>query len=344
MMAKKQTILNEVIPVTSETVLALLKECGDQYCSGAKMSEALGLSRAAIWKAVERLRQEGYAITSVPNRGYRLEQSPDRLSPGELTGALEGCTVGANLICLDSVDSTNNYAKKIADEGAPHGTVVLTELQTGGRGRQGKQFSSPAGKGLYLTALLRPDLPPMDVINLTAWTAVAVCRAVEEVAGVCPGIKWTNDLILGSKKLCGILTEMGLEAESGQLQYVAAGIGINVSQTKDDFGDGLADIATSLELALGRPFRRAELAAAVIRRLDQMMGDFPHKHSEYLEFYRTHCVTIGHEVRLIQRGDERIAFAETVDDEFALIVRHKDGTLETVSAGDVSVRGLLGYI
>ncbi len=330
--------------MTSEKVLALLKECGGGFCSGAKMSGELGLSRAAIWKAVERLRQDGYAITSVPNRGYRLEQSPDRLSLGELTGALDGCIVGSNLICLDNVDSTNNYAKKIADEGAPHGTVVITELQTGGRGRQGKQFSSPAGKGLYLTALLRPDLLPMDVINLTAWIAVAVCRAINEVTGVCPGIKWTNDLILGRKKLCGILTEMGLEAESGQLQYVAAGIGINVSQTAEDFGDELAEIATSLELALNRPFRRAELAAAVIRNLDQMMLDFPYKHTEYLEFYRTHCVTIGHEVRLIQKGEEHIAFAETIDDDFALVVRHKDGSLETISAGDVSVRGLLGYI
>lgn len=330
--------------MTRERVLARLKESEGGYCSGEGISRELGLSRAAVWKAIESLRKDGYLITSQANRGYRLEASPDRLSPGELAAALRGCTVGCELICLNSVDSTNNYAKQKADEGAPHGTVVLTEQQTGGRGRQGKSFASSAGKGLYLSALLRPQLPPMEVINLTAWTAVAVCSAVEDVIGERPGIKWTNDLILRGKKLCGILTEMGLEAESGQLQYVVAGIGINVSQTSADWGKELSPIAISLEQALGRPVRRADLAAAVIRRLDEMMGDFPEKKAEYLARYRADCVTTGHEVRLIEKGQTRIAFAEGIDDDFALVVRHEDGTRETVTAGDVSVRGLLGYL
>lgn len=330
--------------MTRDHVLALLKESGENFCSGAKMSQTLGLSRAAIWKAVEGLRQEGYAISSVPNRGYRLEHSPDHLSAGELSGALSGCIIGGNLICLDCVDSTNNYAKKLADEGAPHGTVILTEQQTGGRGRQGKSFSSPAGKGLYLSALLRPELPPMEVVNLTAWTAVAICDAIEQVIGERPGIKWTNDIILHGKKLCGILTEMGLEAESGQLQYVVVGAGINVSQTEEDFEEELSPIAISLQQALDRSIRRADLAAAVIRSLDRMIQDFPHKKEDYLERYRADCLTTGHEVRLIQKGQARTAFAETIDDEFALVVRWPDGTKETITAGDVSVRGLLGYV
>ena len=164
--------MSGVIRMTRDRVLSLLKENDKQFCSGTKMSQELGLSRAAVWKAVETLRQEGYNISSVPNRGYRLESSPDRLSVGELSGSLAGLTLGQNIICLDSIDSTNNYAKKLADEGAPHGTVILTEYQTGGRGRQGKSFSSPTGKGLYLSVLLRPNLPPMEVVNLTAWTAV----------------------------------------------------------------------------------------------------------------------------------------------------------------------------
>lgn len=330
--------------MTRDLVLSLLKESGENYCSGEKMSQSLGLSRAAIWKAVDALRQEGYDISSVPRRGYRLEHSPDVLSAGELRGALQACTIGSNLICLDSVDSTNNYAKKIADEGAPHGTVILTEQQTLGRGRQGKSFSSPAGKGLYLSVLLRPDCPPMDVINLTAWTAVAVCGAIEQVIGVRPGIKWTNDIILNGKKLCGILTEMGLEAESGQLQYVVAGVGINVSQTEEDFGDDLSSIATSLEQVVNHPVRRADLAAAVIQALDRMFRAFPAEKETYLNQYRADCLTTGHEVRLIQKGESRTAFAESIDDDFALVVRWKDGTLETITAGDVSVRGLLGYV
>lgn len=330
--------------MTRDRVLALLKESGDSYCSGEKMSQALGLSRAAVWKAVEGLRQEGYDISSVPNRGYRLERSPDRLSAGELAGALSGCTVGGNLICLDSVDSTNNYLKKLADEGAPHGTVVLCDQQTGGRGRRGNSFLSPAGKGLYMSALLRPELPPMDVIDLTAWIAVAVCDAVEQVIGERPGIKWTNDIILRQKKLCGILTELSLEGESGALNYVVAGIGINVSQSAEDFGPEVSQVAISLEQALSRPVRRADLAAAVIRALDRLDRDFPAKKAEYLERYRADCLTTGHEVRLIQKGETRIAFAESIDDDFALVVRWPDGTRETVTAGDVSVRGLLGYV
>ncbi len=330
--------------MTRDRVLALLKESGEAYCSGEKMSQALGLSRAAVWKAVDALRQEGYEISSVPNRGYRLESSPDRLSAGELAGALDGCTVGQNLICLDSVDSTNNYAKKLAGEGAPHGTVVLCDHQTGGRGRRGNSFLSPAGKGLYLSVLLRPELPPMDVIDLTAWIAVAVCDAVEQVTGERPGIKWTNDIILRRKKLCGILTEISLEGESGDLHYVVAGIGINVSQSAEDFGEEVSRVAISLEQALGRRIRRADLAAALIRALDRLARDFPEKKAEYLERYRADCLTTGHEVRLIQKGQTRTAFAESIDDDFALVVRWSDGTRETITAGDVSVRGLLGYV
>lgn len=330
--------------MTRDKVLAALKERGEDYCSGAALSEALGLSRAAVWKAVEALRQEGYDISAVPNRGYRLEDSPDRLSQGELTGALAGCTLCSNLICLDCVDSTNNYAKTLADRGAPHGTVVISDYQTGGRGRRGNSFLSPAGKGLYLSVLLRPQLPPAEVINLTAWIAVAVCDAVQAVIGERPGIKWTNDIILRRKKLCGILTEMGLEAETGELQYVVAGVGLNVSQSEQDFGDEISPIATSLEQVLGRPVRRAELAAAVIRALDGMMAEFPAGKAVYLERYRADCLTTGQEVRLIRNGESHNAFAESIDDDFALVVRWGDGTREVVNAGDVSVRGLLGYV
>jgi BirA family biotin operon repressor/biotin-[acetyl-CoA-carboxylase] ligase len=324
--------------------LALLKEGGEDYCSGEKMSQSLGLSRAAVWKAVDALRQEGYAISSLPNRGYRLERSPDRLSAGELSGALAGCTVGSNLICLDSVDSTNNYAKKLADQGAPHGTAVLSDHQTGGRGRRGNSFLSPAGKGLYLSVLLRPELPPDQVIDLTAWVAVALCDAFEQVIGERPGIKWTNDIILRQKKVCGILTELSLEGESGALNYVVTGIGVNVSQSEEDFGPEVAPVAISLEQALGHSVRRADLAAAILRALDQLDRDFPREKAAYLERYRADCLTTGHEVRLIQKGETRTAFAESIDDNFALVVRYPDGVRETITAGDVSVRGLLGYI
>lgn len=330
--------------MTQEKVLELLKAAEGEYCSGAALSQKLGLSRTAIWKAVTRLKEEGYVIDSVPNRGYRLEQSPDRISQGELAGALAGCVVGSNLICLDSVDSTNNYAKRLANEGAPHGTVILAETQSGGRGRMGNDFSSPAGKGLYLTAILRPELEPMEAVNLTAWTAVAVCDGVEQAVGVRPGIKWTNDIILENRKLCGILTEMGLEAESGRLQFVVVGVGLNVSQTEEDFGEELALKAISLKQAGHSQVRRADLAAAIIRGLDKLAREFPREKQAYLHRYRQDCLTVGHQVRLIQKGETQVAFAKEIDDQFALVVCQPDGTERTITSGDVSVRGLLGYI
>lgn len=193
--------------MSRETVLSLLLAHPGEYLSGAAMSRTLGVSRAAVWKAIEALRQEGYEITSAPNRGYRLESAPDRVREGELSGHLAGCLVGSRLLCLDTIDSTNTEAKRQAMAGAPEGLVVLAEEQTGGRGRLGRSFQSPRGCGLYLTALLRPQLPPIEVVDFTAWVAVAVCDGIQAACGVRPRIKWTNDIVLEGKKLCGILTD-----------------------------------------------------------------------------------------------------------------------------------------
>lgn len=175
--------------MSREKVLSLLLEQEDSYVSGEAMSRALGISRAAVWKAIEALRQEGYTIQSAPNRGYRLEKSPDRVREGELAGPLAGCHVGSKLLCLDTVDSTNTECKRQAMAGAPDGLVVISEEQTGGRGRLGRTFQSPKGCGLYVSALLRPRLEPSQVADFTAWVAVAVCDAIEATCGLRPQIK-----------------------------------------------------------------------------------------------------------------------------------------------------------
>lgn len=325
-----------------DDVLALLRQQEGRPLSGEAVSQALGVSRAAVWKAMERLRQEGYLISSAPRKGYWLERSPDRLSAGEL--ARPGRRVGRELVCLETVDSTNNEVKRRAVDAVPDGLVVLAGEQTGGRGRRGRSFVSPAGKGLYLSALLRPDCPLEQVSALTAWTAVAVCDAVEELCGIRPGIKWPNDVILDGRKLCGILTELELEAETAALRYVVVGLGLNVSQTEADFGPEVAPVAVSLAQALGKAPRRAEAAGAVIAALDRMAADFPQRWGEWLERYRADCLTLGRPVRLLRAGGEEAAEAEAIDETFALVVRHPDGRRETVSSGEVSVRGLLGYV
>lgn len=324
-----------------DQVLALLK-AGDAPCSGEGMSRTLGVSRAAVWKAVEALRQEGYVISSAPHRGYRLEDSPDLLSPGELAGALAGRTVGAALLCLDTVDSTNNELKRRADT-APDGLAVLAQEQTGGRGRLGRSFVSPAGKGLYLSVLLRPQCVLADAGMLTAWTAVAVCRALERCCGVRAGIKWPNDIMLEGRKLCGILTELELEAETAALRHVIVGVGINVSQDAADFGPEVAPVAISLAQALGRAPRRSQLAAEVLSALDDLYRAFPAQKADYLARYRALCVTAGRAVRVLRPGQVRTGTAEAVNEDFALLVRWDNGEQEALSSGEVSVRGLLGY-
>ena len=330
--------------MSREKVLALLTEKRGAALSGEAMSRELGISRAAVWKAVEALRQEGYVIASAPNRGYCLQSAPDRLREGELSGPLADCRLGHPLLCFECIDSTNTECKRQAMAGAPDGLVAVAEEQTGGKGRKGRAFLSPKGKGLYLSALLRPDLPPAEVTDITAWVAVAVCDGIQASCGVRPRIKWTNDLVLNGKKLCGILTEIALEGESHALDYLVPGIGINVSQTPEDFGPELAATATSLSYELGRPVRRADLAVQVIKALDRMYAGFPRNRQEYLDKYRADCLTPGNQVQLVTPNSRREAFAVEIDDQFRLVVEFPDGTRQALSAGEVSVRGMYGYV
>ena len=328
-----------------DEILALLRSEPGAYRSGEEMSRRLGVSRAAVWKAVETLRREGYEIVSAPNRGYRLSAAPDDLRPGELAAALRGRLVGRTVVCLDTVDSTNSEVKRRAAGGAPEGRAVLSDEQTAGRGRRGNAFQSLKGKGLFCSVLLRPQVPLEALSQLTAWTAVAVCRAVEACCGLTCGIKWTNDIILNGKKLCGILTELEFEAESAAAVAVVLGVGINVGQAEADFGPDLAPTAVSLTQALGRPVRRAELAVHLLAALDEMYAAFPQGKAAYLAEYRRRCVTTGREVALVGADGSRTpAFAQGVDDDFSLVCCLPGGTERTVTAGEVSVRGLLGYV
>ena len=330
--------------MSREQVLQLLRE-QEGYLSGETLSRELSLSRAAVWKAVEALRKDGYSIEARTGLGYRLTGVPDALTEREIRRYLgDGELLGRQLHCLDTIDSTNTYAKKLAMQGAAEGTVVIANNQTAGRGRMGRQFQSPKDKGIYLTVLLRPDLPPSRLMPVTAMAGVAVCDAVEKVCGVRPGLKWPNDPVIGNRKLCGVLTEMSLEGETGSVQYLVLGIGINVGQRAEDFTSDVAEIATSLNAHLGREVCRAELAAALIRELERLYltlltGDL----SEYLAAYRRDCVNLGKTVQLLGEGRE-VVTAVDVDEEFGLVVRTAAGEEKTVRSGEVSVRGMYGYV
>lgn len=311
-------------------VLALLRR--DEYISGEEISRQLGVSRAAVWKAVRALRAEGCRIDSVPNRGYCLRPA------GHLNAALLQATPW-NVIVPAEVDSTNNIAKQLGAQGAPHGTVVAAERQTGGRGRLGRSFASPTG-GVYLSVLLRPELPLERLMSLTALAAVATRRAICDCCGLAPDIKWMNDLLWQGKKLCGILTELSCEAESGRLEYAVIGIGINCNTQTSELPPEVQARATSLREATGRDIDINTMAAALIARLRELDGVLRGDGSAWIQEYRSACVTLGRQVLLLRTGERRSALALDIDDNAGLIVRYDDGTTGTVNSGEVSVRGI----
>ena len=242
----------------------------------------------------------------------------------------------------ETVGSTNTELMALARQGAAEGTVVLAGQQTAGRGRMGRSFQSPAGLGLYGSVLLRSS--PEDAPRIPALAATAVRRAIRRSCGLSCGIKWPNDLVLNRKKLCGILTELEWEAESGEFSCVIIGAGINVSQDEADFGPEVAPIAISLAQALGTAPDRTELAAQVIRSLNALYDDFPAQNAAYLDHFRRDCLTVGNPIKVIFGAGERIGTATGISDDFGLTVRWEDGSTETLTSGEVSVRGLYDYV
>jgi len=330
--------------MSKDLVYRLLSERPGQYVSGEEISRQAQISRAAVWKAVDALRRDGYTIEARSGIGYALRSSPDALSQREIGLQLQKLGVTpSRLDCLEEIDSTNSYLKREALAGAPHGTVAVANYQTGGRGRPGRVFLSPRDKGVYLSVLLRPGLTPERLLPVTALTAVAVCDAIENTCGLRPKIKWTNDLLLNGKKIVGILTEAALEGESGAVESLVIGAGVNVHHTAGDFTPEVAQIATSLSAEKGAPVSRPRLAAEMTAALYRLSEDLGGDLSGYLAAYRRDCLTLGREVRLLWSENQETVFAEDVDDRFGLIVRHADGTRTTLRSGEVSVRGLLGY-
>lgn len=323
---------------TKEQVLQHLRESGG-YVSGEELSGLLHVTRAAVWKNISLLREEGYEIDSVTNRGYRLVSCPDRYSAEEIGAGLETELLGKKVFCYDSIDSTNEEAKRQALAGAPSGSLFIAEQQTGGKGRLGRSFVSPAGTGIWFSVLLRPGVLPLRVAATTLLAGAAVCGAIREVAG-CPAmIKWPNDVVVGTKKMVGILTEMSAEME--RVEFVVVGIGINVNSTA--FPENLRDKATSIRMEIGKPVRRITLLQEVLRRLEKLLKENAVSLTPaFLEEYKSCCASLGKLVGFQRDGRQATGTAVDVSPEGELIVRLPDGTLETVFSGEVSVQGFYG--
>lgn len=319
-------------------ILELLRR-QEGFLSGEDIGRELSITRAAVWKGIKKLREEGYEIEAVTNRGYRLTNPETMYNKRELEQGLKTKTMGQSIYFYEETDTTNNRARELALEGAPEGTLVVAEKQTAGRGRRGKVWESPLGTGIWMSLVLRPQIMPAEASVLTLLCGLATAEAIEVETGLSVGIKWPNDILINGKKAVGILTEM--DCEMSQVHFVIPGIGINVNTTS--FPPEIADIATSLYLECSKTVSRRRLVHKVLERLEEHYETFLRTGSftAMLEDYRKHCITLGKEVHVLGREP---FFAEALDitPEGELLVRRADnGKEEVVFSGEVSIRGVI---
>lgn len=324
-----------------DLVLELIRNCED-YISGQEICEKLGVSRTAVWKNINELREDGYVIEAGRNKGYRLLMNTTNLSGTEILFGIKNDEIGRQIVVLDETDSTNNEVKRRAEQGAAGGLLVVSDSQTGGRGRRGRGWSSPKGSNVYMSLLLRPDFLPERASMLTLVTAMAVCEAVHAVTGIDAQIKWPNDVVAGGKKLCGILTEMSAEAD--YINYVVIGIGINTNVT--EFPEEIKNTATSLLLESKGIVDRNRIIAEFCNCFAQKYDLFRQKKDMtlLLKSYNKSLVNRGREVRILDPGGEYEGVSEGIDAEGRLIVRKEDGSAVKILSGEVSVRGVYGYV
>ena len=321
---------------TKEKLLALLEDSKGTFFSGEEIARTLQVSRAAVWKAVNALREDGYTIDAATNKGYRLSPDSDILSPQGIRRFLKPEYRDLDLTVLPTAPSTNALVREKANQGRPEGCVIVACEQTDGRGRYGRQFFSPIDSGVYLSLLLRPTAySPQQATCLTAAAAAAMCQAIEAVTGQQPGIKWVNDIFLHGKKVCGILTEAAVGLETGTLNYMVLGAGVNLYPPVKGFPEEIRPIAGSV-LERSCPEAKNRLVGEFLNRF----WDF-YTHPEcrtYLEDYRARSLAIGRNVTVLSNGQAVSAYAYGIDDDFRLLVRYENGDTEALSYGEIRIQ------
>ncbi|PXV90243.1 BirA family biotin operon repressor/biotin-[acetyl-CoA-carboxylase] ligase [Lachnotalea glycerini] len=322
-------------------ILTLLKNT-DSYLSGQDLCNQFGVSRTAVWKAINQLKEEGYVIEAVPNKGYSLKECPDVLAYSEIKSVLTSKWAGQELFCFDTIDSTNTKAKQLAEEGANHGALVVSDNQSGGKGRRGRSWESPVSTGIFMTLILKPSLNPSDASMLTLVMAIAVAKACNKLTKDSCFIKWPNDIVLNRKKICGILTEMS--AEMDYINHIVIGIGINVNM--DTFQNELKEKATSIKIENGYPVKRAELINQVMLCFEEEYEIFMMHHTleAQKERYNNMLVSLDKEVVIMEPSKEFIGIARGINSKGELMVEKEDGQMMAIYAGEVSVRGIYGYV
>jgi BirA family biotin operon repressor/biotin-[acetyl-CoA-carboxylase] ligase len=316
-------------------ILSALRAFADGV-SGDALSEELGVSRADIRTRIEELRVLGYEIESSPHGGYRLIEAPDRLNADDLLSRLgKTRVIGRDIRVFRETTSTNDIIEKLARDEVKEGVAVFAESQSRGRGRLGRKWLSPPGRGLWFSILLRPEMPPHAVTQLTIAASAALARGIEGETGLPAEIKWPNDVLIRGRKVAGVLTEMS--AELDRVKYVVIGLGVDVNLAATDFSEDLRGVATSLYLESGEIIDRADLAAGLLRQLDRDYDRVStRRFEEIADEWERRCTTLGRQVT-IQVGDRRVqGLAESLDADGALLLRTQHGHLERIIGGDVA--------
>ena len=312
----------------------MLENGNGEYISGNDIAENLGITRAAVWKNIRQLENDGYIIEAVTNRGYRLSEENDVISEDLIRKYLGEYSEIFEIEVLKQVTSTNNVLKEKAGEASAWHTVI-SGSQTMGKGRMVRSFFSPSGSGIYLSMLIRLPLPAMEATRLTTASAVAACRAIEECTDQKPVIKWVNDVFVNGKKTCGILTEASVSMESGALDWAVMGIGINVYEPDGGFPEDIKNVAGAVVTKRQKNLK-SRIAASFMKHYYLISSNLMDK--ALIDEYRSRSFLPGRSVYVI-RNDKKIpAVAETIDDDCRLVVRYEDGSREALSSGEVSIK------
>lgn len=326
-----------------DKILRVLRDNKGEFVSGQQISDVLNVSRTAVWKYINVLKEDGYDIESISRKGHRLVASPDTLTYIEVSEYLATKYIGREIIHFDSIDSTNIKAKELASKGCDDGTVVISEQQTSGRGRLGRSWVSPKGKGIWMSVVLRPEINPTDATKITQIGAAAVWEAMNSL-GIIAYIKWPNDIVINGKKVCGILTEMS--GELNRLNYLVIGIGINVNIDGDSFSEEVNKVATSIKQEIGREVPRRELVAMILNKFEELYEELVNHGTikKSIKICRENSILIGKKIKIISKEQELERKAIGINDEGQLLIEDDMGNVSPLISGEVSVRGVYGYV
>ena len=317
-------------------LLQAFSQAGGEFISGQKIAEITGASRTAVWKHIEGLRQDGYELEAVPRKGYRILSVPDKMSADSIRLQLQTKTFGQHIYYVESIDSTQKMAKELANDDAVEGTLVIADEQSSGRGRMARKWSSPKGKGVWMSLIIKPNIPLMQAPQLTLLTAVAVAQGIEEAIASRPQIKWPNDILIDGKKVTGILTEM--QAESDRIHSIIIGIGINVNQTERDFPEELQDIATSLYLQTNQIQSREKVINAVLMKLEWLYELYAREgFAPIKELWESFAISVGKMITATTPQKKIVGEALGITDDGVLLMKDAQGVIHSIYSADIEL-------